>query len=197
MAPETNAKFAAALEKPALSRFRRTGTEPAFGSRGVRSPGSNRKAACLVEAGSRNYLSHSCFNLVWESIMDNLVRKLKILHTSLIDARSGYEEGVKDSHGKGVAPLFSELSTIHGQNASVIAQQLKRLGAPVDEHGSWMGTFDRAVMKITSLITELDEKVIPSLINGEQRVLVHYDAAIDASSQANPEYSVLVEQSQA
>jgi uncharacterized protein (TIGR02284 family) len=126
--------------------------------------------------------------------MDNLVHKLKVLHTSLIDARSGYEEGLKDSHGKGAAPLFSELSAIHGQNASAIARQLQRLGAPVDEHGSWMGTFDRAVMKLTSLITELDDKVIPSLIDGEQRVLAHYDAAIDASSQGNPEYSVLIEQ---
>jgi uncharacterized protein (TIGR02284 family) len=126
--------------------------------------------------------------------MDNLVRKLTILHTSLIDARSGYEEGVKDAHGKGVAPLLSELSTIHGQDASAIAQHLNRLGAPVDEHGSWMGTFDRAVMKLTSLITELDDKVIPSLIDGEQRVLAHYDEAIAASSQANPEYSVLIEQ---
>jgi hypothetical protein len=57
-----------------------------------------------------------------------------------------------------------------------------------------MGTFDRVVMKITSLITELDEKIIPSLIDGEQRVLVHYDEAIEASSPANPEYSTLIEQ---
>ena len=126
--------------------------------------------------------------------MDNLVHKLKILHTSLIDARSGYEEGVKDSHGKGAAPLFSELSAIHGQDASAIAGHLERLGAPVDDRGSWMGTFDRTVMKLTSLITELDDKVIPSLIDGEQRVLAHYDQAIAASSQANPEYAVLVEQ---
>lgn len=126
--------------------------------------------------------------------MNDLVRKLTTLHTSLIDARSGYEEGVKDSQGKGVAPLLSELSAIHGQDASAIAQHLTRLGAPVDDHGSWMGTFDRAVMKLTSLITELDDKVIPSLIDGEQRVLAHYDQAIAASSQANPEYAVLIAQ---
>jgi uncharacterized protein (TIGR02284 family) len=126
--------------------------------------------------------------------MNDLVRKLTILHTSLIDARSGYEEGVKDAHGKGVAPVFSELSTIHGQDASVIAQQIKRLGAPVDDDGSFMGTFDRVVMKVTSLITELDEKVIPSLIDGERRVLVHYDEAIKASSPDGPEYKILIEQ---
>ena len=126
--------------------------------------------------------------------MNDLVRKLTTLHTSLIDARSGYEQGVKDAHGKGVAPLFSELVALHGQDASAIAQQLKRLGAPVDDNGSLMGTFDRIVMKITSLITELDEKVIPSLINGERQVLVHYDGAIKASSPTHPEYAVLIEQ---
>ncbi|WP_294542171.1 DUF2383 domain-containing protein [uncultured Rhodoblastus sp.] len=126
--------------------------------------------------------------------MDDLVRKLKILLTSVIDARSGYEEGLKDAHGKGLTPLFSELIMIHEQDASAIALQLKRLGAPVDEHGSFMGTFDRVVMKVTSLFTELDEKIIPSLIDGEQRVLVHYDNAIKASSQTNPEYSILIDQ---
>ena len=126
--------------------------------------------------------------------MDDLVRKLKILHTSVIDARSGYEEGLKDAHGKGLTPLFSELITIHEQDASAIALQLKRLGAPVDDSGSFMGTFDRVVMKVTSLFTELDEKVIPSLIDGEQRVLVHYDEAIKASSKTDPEYSILIDQ---
>jgi uncharacterized protein (TIGR02284 family) len=124
--------------------------------------------------------------------MDDLVRKLKILHTSLIDARSGYQEGLKDAHGKGLTPLFSELIALHDQAASAIAEQLKRLGAPVGEAGSLMGTFDRVVMKFTSLITELDEKIIPSLIDGEQRVLVHYDEAIEASAPANPEYPILI-----
>jgi uncharacterized protein (TIGR02284 family) len=126
--------------------------------------------------------------------MDDLVSKLTTLHTSLIDARSGYEEGVKDAHGKGVTPLFSELVALHGQDASAVAQQLKRLGAPVDDDGSLMGTFDRVVMKFTSLFTDLDEKIIPSLINGERRVLVHYDEAIEASSPANPEYAILIQQ---
>jgi uncharacterized protein (TIGR02284 family) len=125
--------------------------------------------------------------------MDDLVRKLNSLHTSLIDARSGYEEGLKDAHGEGLAPLFSELMTIHERDAQAVAQQLERLGAPV-RGGSLMGAFDRVVMKITSLLTELDEKVIPSLIDGERRVLAHYDAAIGASAPERPEYPVLVAQ---
>jgi uncharacterized protein (TIGR02284 family) len=126
--------------------------------------------------------------------MDELVRKLKTLHTSLIDARSGYEEGLKDAHGGGLTPLFSELIAVHGQDADAIAEQLKRLGAPVGDHGSFMGTFDRIVMKFTSLITELDEKILPNLIDGEERVLMDYEGALEASSSENPEYPVLVAQ---
>ncbi|MCW2275252.1 DUF2383 domain-containing protein [Rhodoblastus acidophilus] len=126
--------------------------------------------------------------------MDDLVRKLKTLHTSLIDARSGYEEGLKDAHGKGLSPLFQELIALHGQDAAAVAEQLKRLGAAVDDHGSLMGTFDRVVMKFTSLITELDEKILPNLIDGEEHVLVHYDDAIEASAPENAEYPVLVAQ---
>jgi uncharacterized protein (TIGR02284 family) len=126
--------------------------------------------------------------------MDDLIRKLKTLHTSLIDARSGYEEGLKDAHGKGLTPLFQELIALHGQDATAVAEQLKRLGAAVDERGSLMGTLDRVVMKFTSLITELDEKILPNLIDGEEHVLVHYDDAIAASSPENLEYPVLVTQ---
>lgn len=126
--------------------------------------------------------------------MEDLVRKLKTLHTSLIDARSGYEEGLKDAHGKGLTPLFEELIARHGQDAAAVAEQLRRLGAPVDDHGSLMGTFDRVVMKFTSLITELDDKILPNLIDGEERVLMHYEDALEASSPQNPEYPVLVAQ---
>jgi hypothetical protein len=34
--------------------------------------------------------------------MGDLIDSLKALHTSLIHARSGYEEGLKNAHGKGL-----------------------------------------------------------------------------------------------
>ncbi|MCW2282697.1 uncharacterized protein (TIGR02284 family) [Rhodoblastus acidophilus] len=126
--------------------------------------------------------------------MNDLIRKLKTLHTSLIDARSGYEEGLKDAQGKGLTPLFQELIALHAQDAAAVAEQLQRLGAPVDDRGSLMGTLDRVVMKFTSLITQLDDKILPNLVDGEEHVLVHYDDAIQASSPQNPEYPVLVAQ---
>jgi uncharacterized protein (TIGR02284 family) len=130
----------------------------------------------------------------WSSNMSDLIDCLQTLHTSLIDARSGYDEGLKDAHGKGLAPLFSELIATHGASADAIAEHLQRLGAKVDDAGSLMGTFDRVVMKLSSMLTELDEKIIPSLIDGEQRVLSHYDAAIDASSPGSAEYPTLIQQ---
>ena len=129
--------------------------------------------------------------------MDELVRSLKALHTSLIDARQGYEEGLKDAHGEGLAPLFAEMIAIHGKDADAISEHLKRLGADTDDRGSLMGAFDRTVMKISSLFTKLDKKFLPSLIDGEKQVLDHYDRAIKASSPGNAEYPVLVNQREA
>jgi uncharacterized protein (TIGR02284 family) len=126
--------------------------------------------------------------------MDELVRSLKALHTSLIDANQGYEEGLKDAHGEGLAPLFAEMIALHGKDADAISEQLKRLGADAGDRGSWMGAFDRTVMKISSLFTKLDDKFLPSLADGEKQVLDHYDRAIAASSPGNAEYPVLVKQ---
>jgi uncharacterized protein (TIGR02284 family) len=127
-------------------------------------------------------------------IMGELIRGLKALHTSLIDARSGYQEGLKDAHGQGLSPLFTDLIALHRRHAEAIAAELKRLGAPSDDRGSFMGTLDRAVMKLSSLVTKLDAKFLPNLIAGEQRVLVRYDKAIEASSPGNAEYAVLIGQ---
>jgi len=129
--------------------------------------------------------------------MTNRIERLTALHTSLVDALSGYREGLKDAHGRGVSQLFTELIALHGGAADAIAAQLQAMGAPVDDSGSLMGTFDRAVMKITSLLTALDDKIIPSLVDGERHVLHHYDRAIEASSPGHAEYPVLVAQREA
>lgn len=126
--------------------------------------------------------------------MTDLTERLTALHTSLLDAVSGYREGLKDAQGKGLTPLFAELIALHGNAADVVASRLKATGAPVNDTGSLMGTFDRAVMKITSLFTVLDDKIIPSLVDGEHEVLRHYDQAIEASFPDGTEYSVLIAQ---
>jgi uncharacterized protein (TIGR02284 family) len=127
--------------------------------------------------------------------MTDVTKRLTELHTSLVDAVSGYREGLKDANGKGLTPLFTELIALHSDAADAVAAQLKTMGAPpLDDNVSLMGTFDRAVMKITSLLTALDDKIIPSLVDGEQHVLHHYDQAIEASSPERAEYSVLVAQ---
>jgi uncharacterized protein (TIGR02284 family) len=126
--------------------------------------------------------------------MNDLIERLTALHTSLVDARSGYREGLKDAHGKGLSQLFTELIALHGDAADAVAAQLEAMDAPVDDDGSLMGTFDRAVMKVTSLFTALDDKIIPNLVDGEREVLRHYDQAIEASSPDRAEYPVLIAQ---
>jgi uncharacterized protein (TIGR02284 family) len=126
--------------------------------------------------------------------MGDLIRCLKALHTSLVDTRIGYQQGLKDAGGTGLAPLFAERIEIHGRHADAVAAQLQRLGVATDARGSFTGTLDRAVMKLSSLFTKLDEKFLPNLIDGERRLLLHYDKAIEASAPRNAEYAVLVDQ---
>jgi|UniRef100_Q07PC2 hypothetical protein len=126
--------------------------------------------------------------------MGDFIRCLKILHTSLVDTRIGYQQGLKDAGGTGLASLFAERIEIHGQHADAVAAQLKRMGVPTDPRGSFTGTLDRAVMKLSSLFTRLDEKFLPQLIGGEQRLLLHYDKAIEDCSPENADYAVLLGQ---
>ena len=51
-----------------------------------------------------------------------------------------------------------------------------------------MGTLDRTVMKLTSLFSKLDEKILPNLIDGEQRLRcpAHNAIALHAPSAIAP-----------
>ena len=57
-----------------------------------------------------------------------------------------------------------------------------------------MSTVHRTVIDLRSYITGLDANVLPALINGEERIIGYYDAALEASAPADPEYATLIDQ---
>ncbi len=57
-----------------------------------------------------------------------------------------------------------------------------------------MSTVHRAVISIRSVITGLDESVLPGLIDGEERIVGYYDEAIAESPDVSPEHGTLVKQ---
>ena len=53
--------------------------------------------------------------------MQNEFDALTSLHTALIDSRNGYDEALKDAEGKGLVPLFREMSAPHSKHAADLA----------------------------------------------------------------------------
>jgi uncharacterized protein (TIGR02284 family) len=110
--------------------------------------------------------------------MADHIDHMKSLHTTVIDARNGYEEALKDAEGKGLTSLFQEMIALHQSHADALAADLTRHGEKVDDKGSFMSTVHRTVISIRSLFGGLDESILPGLIDGEERVVGYYDEAL-------------------
>jgi uncharacterized protein (TIGR02284 family) len=113
-----------------------------------------------------------------ESLMADHIDHMKSLHTTVVDARKGYEEALKDAEGKGLTPLFRDMIALHQSHADALAADLARHGEKVDDQGSFLSTIHRTVISIRSLFGGLDESILPGLIDGEERVLGYYDEAL-------------------
>ena len=110
--------------------------------------------------------------------MADHIEHLKSLHTTVIDARNGYEEALKDAEGKGLAPLFRDMMALHQSHADALAADLTRHGERVSDSGSFLSIIHRTVISVRSLFGGLDKSILPGLIDGEERVLSYYDEAI-------------------
>jgi Domain of unknown function (DUF2383) len=108
---------------------------------------------------------------------------LTFLHTALIDSRNGYEEAVKDAEGKGLTPLFRDMVALRDRDAAELGQHLKLLGVAVD-----------AVINFRSIFTELDEGVLPGLVDGEERILGYYNDAMETTLPGSSENTTLIAQ---
>jgi uncharacterized protein (TIGR02284 family) len=106
------------------------------------------------------------------------IDQMKSLHTTVIDARNGYDEALKDAEGKGLTSLFRDMISIHQTHADALAADLARHGEKVSDGGSFLSTVHRTVISIRSLFGGLDESILPGLIDGEERVLGYYDEAL-------------------
>ena len=108
-----------------------------------------------------------------------IVDHLKSLHTSAIDARNGYQEAFEDADGKGMTPLFREMTELHQRHADDLASELKNADEMPDEKGSFMTVIHETIMDVRSMFNGLDESVLPGLIDGEKRNVSKYDDALE------------------
>lgn len=126
--------------------------------------------------------------------MSDRADKLAALATALIDSRNGYYEALDDAEGRGLTKLFKEMIAMRTEAIVELEPFVIAVGGNVNEDGSFMSTVHRTVISIRSMLTELDEKILPSLISGEERILAYYDDAIKASATDYPEFAVIQRQ---
>lgn len=107
---------------------------------------------------------------------------LSTLHTTLIDSLHGYEEALEDAGKNGLVSLFEEMIALRRAHAVELEPLLSAAGAVPDQDGSFMSTVHRAVISVQSVLTGLDERVLPGLIDGETRMLATFDEAIAAAT---------------
>ena len=113
--------------------------------------------------------------------MSDYLDALKSLHTTLIDARNGYEEALSDAEGKGLAPLFREMVELRNRHHGEIDLHLRAAGETPDESGSFLSVVHRTIFKVRSIVTGLDASVLPGLIDGEERIAGHYEDVLRSS----------------
>jgi uncharacterized protein (TIGR02284 family) len=103
---------------------------------------------------------------------------LKSLHTALVDAGKGYVTAFKDADTPRVKSMFQEMMSLHQNAHAELHKTLHRLGVPVDEDGSFMTAVHKAVISVRAATVGLDQNSISSFVDGEERIVEHYDKAI-------------------
>jgi uncharacterized protein (TIGR02284 family) len=119
---------------------------------------------------------------------------LKSLHTALIDSRNGYQEALEDAGPRGLTTLFQQMIALRTQHSAALETYLVNLGEQPSEDGSFMSTVHRTVIGIRSLFGELDERILPGLIDGEERIRGYYDEAIETAGSGGAERQTLMTQ---
>jgi len=109
--------------------------------------------------------------------MPTPVEILSDLHTVVVDAVKGYDEGASIAKRDDLGALCKELKTAHMANAHEIAGLLLKRGERPSADGSFMSTVHKLVLNTRFLLTADEKSLLPALRDGEMRILTKYDQA--------------------
>lgn len=126
--------------------------------------------------------------------MTIMIDTLAKLHVAAIDARNGYKEASEDADGQALRPLFNTMRTLHGKHVDELAGMLSALGSKPEESGSLMGVVNRTIISIRSMFGGLDQRVLPGLIDGEERNVVSYNDALSSLDLTTGNRTMLTQQ---
>ena len=102
---------------------------------------------------------------------------LQTLQVRHVDAANGYETGIERAEDD-FRPILTGLRDWHRRSAEAVARLLVAHGRTPDADGSWFSAVHKAVMTMRSLFDDLDEDIVPALVDGEQTILDQYDAVL-------------------
>ena len=121
--------------------------------------------------------------------MPTPVEILSSLHTTLIDAVKGYDEGASIAKRDDLGSLCKELKTTHMSSAHAIAGQLLERGERPIADGSFMSTVHKLVLNTRFLLTADEKSLLPALRDGEKRILTVYDDVLREAEIADAEFT--------
>lgn len=110
--------------------------------------------------------------------MQDDVLPLQTLLSRLTDALEGYREGADLAESPMMVTLMSYLYSTHLQHVEQLTDAMDERGIDTGGAGSAMALVHKAILNIRSILSGLDERILPGLIDGEQRLVEAYDEAI-------------------
>lgn len=103
---------------------------------------------------------------------------LSTLHSRIVDAAKGHEEGAGLAEDPVIAAVFRDLRELHRRHAGELATCMIAKGIEPDTEGSFLQYVHKAVLNVRSATVGLDENVLPGIRDGEERILNLYDEAM-------------------
>lgn len=119
---------------------------------------------------------------------------LKSLHTRLVDSRIGYQEALEHAANSRFANFLRDMISMRETHAGDLASQLTAVGEQPNNDGSFLSTVHSTVINVRALFSDIDEKILPGLIDGEERILSYYDEALDGLGHGSRDAEILNQQ---
>lgn len=125
--------------------------------------------------------------------MTDFVSRLATLHTRLVDVLNGYDTLSSRAEPE-LLPHVETLVALHRDHHADLDQLMREMGHEPDEDGSYMTHVHRSVVVMRDVFDELDEDVLPQIIDGEDRLIELYEETVAAAPPASPARRLLLDQ---
>jgi uncharacterized protein (TIGR02284 family) len=122
---------------------------------------------------------------------------LASLHTTLIDDLKGYEDAIQDAEQPELKMVFRRLRLAHEKAHAELHHLLLARGMKPDERGSFMSTVHKTIISVRSAVVGLNEEALSAFADGEERIVEHYNSAIEDNRDDAPLVGLLEQQKEA